>query len=501
MSKILNYKFYILFLILIIAAFLRLYNLTPIVGGIPAGLYPDEAIDGNNALEALSKLPSLDGFKVFYPENNGREGLFMNIQAVFLKFLMPFYGNNPEPWMLRIVSALFGILSVLGVYFLAKELFGDKIALLSSFFLAVSFWHINFSRISFRAIMAPFFMVWALYFLLKGLNSEKYKFASIVGGIFLGLGFHSYIAFRAMPLLIIIVWIFYWIKNKDKEFRKKIIISAILFTISALIIFAPLGIYFLKNPADFFGRTAELSITHSATPLRDLGMNIIKTAAMFNFVGDFNWRHNYAGRPELFWPVGVMFIAGILSGFYSLFKKKFPFIILFGWLVVASLPVVVSNEGIPHALRSILLIPAVFIFAGFGGVWLYEFIKNNIIYNSVLKTKIFEVFAFFLLSLLFFEAYNTYFIKWGQNPNVQGAFNADYVTIGRQLNSLPKETPKYVVVEATGVMVRGIPMPAQTVMYITDTFLPEKQKEENIYYILPNQVSQILLNSYTIILK
>jgi len=555
MSKILNYKFLILFLILIIAAFLRLYNLTPQVGGLPPGLYPDEAMNGNNALEALSTAPPNGGFKVFYPENNGREGLFMNIQAVFLKFLMPLTGGNPEPWMLRVVSALFGIFTVLGIYFLAKELFRNNelriknyedekfkynslfiihnsnlIALLSAFLMATSFWHINFSRIGFRAIMAPFFMVWALYFLLKALNSEKYKLVSIIGGIFLGLGFYSYIAFRVMPLLIIIVWILYWIKNKNYVIRKKIVLVACLMSLAASIIFAPLGIYFLKNPGDFFGRTAELSITHSAAPLKDLGMNIIKTAGMFNFFGDGNWRHNFAGSPELFWPVGILFIIGLFLGIKSIFRTSdvprgstsqilmsireeveprkikndsliLPFIVLFSWLIIATLPVVISNEGIPHALRSILLIPPVIILAGFGGIWLYEKLLTKIRnYTKLRKVFLFSIF-YFLLSTFVFQAYYSYFIQWGQNPNVQGAFSADYVAIGHELNSLPKEMLKYVVVQAGGVDIRGIPMPAQTVMFITDTFLPEKQKEKNIFYVLPSQTNQIPEGSYKVLLK
>ena len=73
--------------------------------------------------------------------------------------------------------------------------------------------------------------------------------------------------------------------------------------------------------------------------------------------------------------------------------------------------------------------------------------------------------------------------------------------MGRQLNNLPKNMPKYVIVEAGGTDVRGIPMPAQTIMFITDTFTPEKQKEKNIFYVLPKQKNEIPGNSYTIILK
>src|SRR3989344_7697255 len=153
-------NFWPLAIILIIASFLRLYNLTE----VPPGLYPDEAMNGNNAAEALET----GNFKVFYPENFGREGLFINIQALFIRQF------SHKPWALRLPSAIFGILTVLGLYFLTKELFKSKnLALLASFLLATSFWHINFSRIGFRAIMAPFFLVWSLYLLLKSLNQTK----------------------------------------------------------------------------------------------------------------------------------------------------------------------------------------------------------------------------------------------------------------------------------------------------------------------------------------
>jgi len=356
MIKILNSKFYILIAILIIAAFFRLYNITE----LPPGLYPDEAMNGNNALEA--------NWKIFYPENNGREGLFMNIQTVFLKVLMPLSGGNPEPWMLRFPSAIFGILTVLGIYFLTKELFREnpkskilnpkqiqksndqnpkqfrisnfefrisrsqKIALLSSFFLATSFWHINFSRIGFRAIMAPFFLVWVLYFLLltfrmsagnRPINKPVGKIVlfSILAGIFYGFGFYSYIAYRVTPLLILIILIYFFVRSVKEKWQRLFLLSTFYFLLFTIIVVLPLGIYFLKNPSDFFGRTTQISIFNSLTPIKDLGASILKTLGMFNFVGDFNWRHNYAGKPELFWPVGILFAIGIMLGLCSVFRK------------------------------------------------------------------------------------------------------------------------------------------------------------------------------------
>jgi len=174
------------------------------------------------------------------------------------------------------------------------------------------------------------------------------------------------------------------------------------------------------------------------------------------------------------------------------------FIILFAWLIIAALPVVISNEGLPHALRAILMVPPVFILAGFGGIWMYEKILATI--NSSKINLLHWGVAIFII-ILIIQSYQSYFIDWGKNPNVQGAFAADYVQIGRELNKLPKKTPKYVIVEADGADVRGIPMPTQTIMFITDTFTPKKQKEKNIFYILPDKINQIPQNSYTVILK
>jgi len=94
----------ILLIILIIAAFFRLWQLDK----IPPGLYPDEAINGNEAISNPGK--------VFYPENNGREGLFINLIALSFSIF------GVSIWALKIVPAIIGILTVFGLYLLTKEL-------------------------------------------------------------------------------------------------------------------------------------------------------------------------------------------------------------------------------------------------------------------------------------------------------------------------------------------------------------------------------------------
>ena len=479
-----------LLLILIIAAFFRFFLITE----IPPGLYPDEAMNGNNALEAIKT----GEYKIFYPENNGREGMFINIQAFFLTLI-----QKNEPWVLRLPSAIFGILTVLGIFFLAKELFrNSKVALLSSFLLATSFWHINFSRIGFRAIMAPLLLTWGIYLLLISFHKGKLLIPILAGFIY-GLGFHTYIAYRITPLIFIPIL---WHYRHHENFKK---ITA-LFLLATFLAFLPLGLYFFENPKDFFGRTTQVSIFAGESPLKDLALNSLKTLGAFNFVGDWNWRHNYAGNSLLFWPAGIIFLIGLGIAIISIIKNynsksknnydsteveyakilRFAFCILILWLIITSLPVVVSNEGIPHSLRMILMIPPVFILAGYGGIKLFEFLVAKS-YEAQLRKIWAYALVLLFLGIILYKPYQTYFIKWGKNKEVENAFAKNYVEIGKEINKLPLEIPKYIIVEAKGTDVRGFPMPTQTVMFLTDSFRKEGQIKKNIHYILPNSENLI----------
>jgi 4-amino-4-deoxy-L-arabinose transferase-like glycosyltransferase len=444
-------------------------------------------MDGNNAAEVVETGHP----QVFYIEDNGREGLYVNLVAAILK-VAPVY----EPWIIRLPAAIAGVFTVAGIYFLVAELFGDGPGLLAAFLLATSFWHITFSRIGFRAILAPLLLTWALYFLIKAFRAASARRAvwySIAAGIVYGLGFYTYIAYRITPLLFLLFIPFF---RKKPGFWK----WTATFLIITFLVAAPIGWYFVKHPADFFGRTAEISVTSTSNPVGIFIKNVGKELLMLNYRGDSNWRQNISGAPELFWPVGIVFLVGFFLGLYALWKSwwtrknesgredmfpLFSLIAMYAWFVLAILPAAASDEGIPHALRSILMLPPVMAFAALGGVWLYDLVKKY------WHAKIAVVLAAAFIILVGVYGYVNYFIAWAQNPNVPGAFNADYVTIGQQINALPASTPKYIVVTAGGVLARGIPVPAETTMFITHSFTTADQMANNIHYLLPDQTGTI----------
>ncbi|TSC90061.1 MAG: hypothetical protein G01um10142_475, partial [Parcubacteria group bacterium Gr01-1014_2] len=159
-------------------------------------------------------------------------------------------------------------------------------------------------------------------------------------------------------------------------------------------------------------------------------------------------------------------------------------------------------EGIPHALRSIGVLPVVMIFAAEGTWWLFETLIHwyrekdihplESPYKKEYEARFVVGTALIILMLAIGIAeYDKYFNKWAKRPEVQDTFAADFVELGEQINQLPKEVPKYVIVNASGVLVEGIPMPAQTVMFITGTYTEEKQKQKNVFYILPGEERKI----------
>ena len=532
-----------LLLIIAIGLFLRTYHLKE----LPPGLFTDEAMNGNNIMHALHT----GAWSVFYPENSGREGLFINAQGIFVKLL----GN--KPWVLRITSVLFGTLTLICLYFLSKELFcsggefkeddAETIALLAAFFMATSFWHINLSRIGFRAISAPFWIVLALYCLFRGYRHLRESasasgtpayfappsiFCFIAGGLSFGLGFHSYIAYRAMPGVILVIFLLFFCIARKEMWARQFLAASGIFVLFSILAAAPLFYYFATHPGSFWERASEVSVTAPGEDVvGNLARNVRRTLGMFNIRGDNNWRHNVARRPELFWPVGICFIVGGVLMIWSLLKaadsertaavkspsvtaavmsflspmfsaSKLPCATILSISAMGALPAVMSREAIPHALRCVLLMPPAFMTAGLGAFKIYQFAQKQLSrFMSPASCRLSPLAFLTVLALLCVEAYTTYFTLWGKHPNLSASFAAEDVALGEELNRLPASTPKYVVLKPAWTSVNGIPISSQTVMFITDTYDRKQQDEKNIHYVLPGDESKIPRSSRTFYIR
>ena len=282
--------------------------------------------------------------------------------------------------------AAFGTAAVWTTCLLAGELFSTPVGIIAALFVGSSYWHLMISRMGTRAVAAPFFFTLSLFLLLRGLKSQivdrKTLGWLIAAGAAYGAGFHTYTAFRITPaivggLLLVHLW-----KARRNGTLKPAMERVAVFAVTALIVVAPLAWYFIQYPDNFAGRASQVSVFHrSSHPALEIAGNTWKTAMMFFVAGDTSWRHNIPGRPELYFPVAVLFALGIVIAVGKVWRRPqdvFPYGIVLAWLAVAAVPAILSGEGIPHALRSVLMIPAAAILAALGALQSWRFLESRL---------------------------------------------------------------------------------------------------------------------------
>jgi len=188
--------------ILIVGAVFRLYSLDQ----YPVSLDLDTAENGVIAHTLVKELAEGKYTPVLRRWAAGNETAFLYLQGFFLHA----FGNSVT--MLRLPSALIGILTLPVVYLLGRRLGAAHLGLISAFLVAVSPWHIDLSRTPKRPVLTPLFVALGLLILCRLLRDPPSRRALrgfVLCGLVVGLGLHGYEAFRLFPLAVaaIIVWV------------------------------------------------------------------------------------------------------------------------------------------------------------------------------------------------------------------------------------------------------------------------------------------------------
>ena len=93
---------------------------------------------------------------------------------ILLHFWIRLFGTSK--FAIRSLSAIFGSLSIFVLYKLGKNLFNVKIAIYSSFILAVSIFHIYFSQEARMYSLLTLTTLISIFFFLKSLNENRLRF-------------------------------------------------------------------------------------------------------------------------------------------------------------------------------------------------------------------------------------------------------------------------------------------------------------------------------------
>lgn len=136
---------------------------------------------------------------------------------------------------LRIISAVFGALTVPAVYLLAKHLFDRKTAMIAAVLLMTFPPHLQFSRIGLNNIADPLFGVLAMGYLARGVRSGR-KDDFVFGGAALGLTQYFYEGGRLLFPALIAIWLAFMLFTRWKRVARRTIA---LFLLCAVVVSAP----------------------------------------------------------------------------------------------------------------------------------------------------------------------------------------------------------------------------------------------------------------------
>jgi len=365
-----------LLLVIALATVLRFWAL----GRVPPGLYHDEAFNGLDALGVL------EGERpVFFEANNGREPLFIYLSALSVAVL------GRSPGAIRIVAALLGTLTIPATYLMAKAMFNRRIGLLTAAITGLTLWHVNLSRIGFRAVAMPLAVALALWQLWLGLKDGN-KRHFLAGGLLYGLTFYTYLAAR-FTIVALGAFVLYLILVGS--WRPALSLAegleaggwrhgALTFVLAALVVSAPLMVYVATHGGAFLGRVGQVTIFNPAinegdfwgTLLRHVG----KTLLMFTNRGDFIPRHNVPLRPVFDPVLSAFFLLG-LTLCLRRFRQRAEHAFVLIWLAVMILPTVLAEDA-PHFLRSVGILPVAFVVPAIGLDYLWRFLENRITFKA-----------------------------------------------------------------------------------------------------------------------
>ncbi len=447
----------LLFLVVVLAAVLRFYRLDQ----FPPGLHYDEAYNGFSARQVLET----GHLQIFFPDNMGEEPLHIHLVAAALVVL------GQAPWVIRLVSALCGVLTVVFAWWLGREMSaldrdgqhgpaGWWLGLGTALVLAILYWHLSLSRMGMEPITVPLLAVLAFALLCRALNTGRLATFALAG-LALGGSVYTYKAGYFVPVLAALFVAYGAVAQGG--FLRRHARGLLLMVGVALLAAAPLAGYFAAHPEHLWHRPGDVVPGAAGAPETSWLGNLGAVLGMFFVRGDVDPRNNLPGRPALDPFLAILFIIGMARAAVDLVRGRLAGALALLWLVVMSVPTLITVEA-PHFRRGIGATVAVALLCAMGAWTLWELARAAAASRqkkgraSVLdgqakahpqrtSWQALSVLVVVLLAVgLLLSTLSTiraYFVTWGQSADVFFAYDVGLVDIAHFINELPSEDEVY----------------------------------------------------------
>lgn len=444
-------KFTILVSIFVLAVVLRFYK----IDVNPPGLYWDEAVFGYDAYSVLQTGKDHHGhsFPLFF-ESFGDWKLpgyhYLLIPSINILGL--------NELAVRFPSAFLGTLTVVVFFFLVKKITANfNLAIFTAFFLAISPWHIQFSRGGFESTAGLFFVMSGVLFFILALEKKKIYFW-LLSFVLLVFSMYTYHAYRLFtPLLFLILLFLYRKQIKLNKLVIPSIISAVIFLPLIIFTFSSQGKTRAVSQSAFNDKDAEIIRVDydqkSKRPLRFLSKYIFERPIYYSYIaskgyldhfspiflflrGDQTGRHSQVDLGQIYAFEAILILFGVLT----IKKINLQAMKLFiAWIIIAPIPAAIVTPT-PHAYRTLQMAPALAFFSGLGAYYVF-FEKRYILLKLAIALIIIYSFLTYL-HLLFIHYPKKFSADWQdgyremvhQIQQFQNKYDKVYVT---NINQVP----------------------------------------------------------------
>lgn len=363
---------------------------------LPPAPDPDELSIGYNAWSILQT--GRDEFGIAYPSAFRAFGEYK--RPAFIYATVPAIAAfGPTTWAIRLPGAIAGTLTIPLLFAVGQTLFNHRVvALLAATSLAVSPWHLQFSRGAREAAFITLAVTLLGLCLTRGFRSRE---TSHRVGWFLGAGCATLLAVYAYPggivftPLMIGSWIWVW-RGRVRQSLLPGLFAIALVGVATL----PLATQFLDGRIG--ARFAQASLLNDET-LRstatrriardvevgvpwvlDLPAVLAARTALDAYISHFNPtflftsgdaqpRHHGLDTGQLYlWDAPLIF-----AGIVTLWRRRhLPAYACLGfWVLVGPAPASLAVEA-PHAVRTIVMLPAWYLTSGIGAVAIWRRLRG-----------------------------------------------------------------------------------------------------------------------------
>ncbi|MBI2268198.1 MAG: glycosyltransferase family 39 protein [Candidatus Blackburnbacteria bacterium] len=377
---------YILIVIVLLGSVFRLWGLSE----NPPHLTSDEAALGYNAYSILKTGRDEHGELfpiVFKSFGDWKPGLYVYLTVPFVATL------GLTELAVRLPAAIAGVSAIVLLFLITHQLFDNKkVALFASFFLAISPWHIQFSRGAWEAGIALTLTLLGIYFFLLVVKGRPRML--IVAGLFFALTLWTYQGAKLATAVVGLGLLICFWKELSKVSLKilgKSLAIGFLVALPVLVGFwqgktgrlEVYSIFSYRRPEDYVQ-----AILGQERVSRDSWQYILYHSESLNFVRGIlgRWFNYYSGRFLFFdgdWTNprhavpnsgnlliidSIMLVLGLFALSRVGAKKEALFV--WFWIIFAPLPAALSRDSV-HAIRTLnMVIPLTILLAlGANAVW------------------------------------------------------------------------------------------------------------------------------------